>query len=374
MAATSIGNRHSRYVAGAVSALLCTLLGQIFLIFGVGDALTQLSYDIPFALRSDVKPAEVLVVYMDEESHHLLKQHSRFDLWDRVLHARLIDQLKKLGAKAVVFDVLFDAPTEKAADDQLVAAARNHGNVYVAGIVGSEVFNHQVIGTKPIRPFDELLNAVKGWGMVEWPDSGDGVIRQQYSGALTVPSLSWMVATQTTHGIALPSTQAWMNYYGPAGTIPWASYHQIISNTIAPSLVSNRVVYVGGLFSIGWSGGKGTDDFRTPYTRWDREHRKSPGVELNATAFLNLVRGDSLARSSPLAEVIGITLLGSLVEPEHVPGAAWQAHAEAHRLPRPERRRFRQRLLEHHLPACWTNCRAAECAREPSRRAPSESG
>ena len=297
---------------GAVAAILCTLLGQIFLIFGIGDFLTQLSYDIPFAFRSNIQPTEALLVYMDEESHHLLKQHSRFDLWDRGLHAQLIRRLKSLGAKAVVFDILFDSPNDPATDQELIAAVRDHGNVFVAGIIGSEVFNHQVIGTKPIRPFDGLHSAVKGWGMVEVPDS-DAVIREHYGGGLAVPSLNWMVATQSMGGIDSRPTRRWMNYYGPSGTLPWASYHHVISNTLAMSMVSNRVVYVGCLFSIGWAGGKGTDDFRTPYSRWDSEHRKSPGVELNATAFLNLIRNDWLRRSSPIAEVVGMTLLGTVL-------------------------------------------------------------
>ena len=40
------------------------------------------------------------------------------------------------------------------------------------------------------------------------------------------------------------------------------------------------------------------DDFRTPYTRWT-SGQKTPGVEINASIFLNLLRGDCRSRFSP---------------------------------------------------------------------------
>lgn len=302
------------YLAGAIVAVVCTLLGLCFLIFGVGEPLTHLSYDIPFAFRSTIKPSEVLLLYLDEESSHWLKQ-DRFDRWDRRLHTRALRQLKTLGAKAVVFDVLFQDNVDPVVDSDFVAAVQEHGNVFVAGVVGPEMFNEQVVGTKPIRPFPELAAAARGWGMVEVVSSSDSVIREQYTGALAVPSLNWLVATQLMGGVLPnePTARRWMNYYGPPGTIPWASYYHAISNTLSPSLVSNRVVYVGARFSISWTGGRGTDDLGTPYSRWERGHRKSPGVEVNATAFLNVLRGESLRRPSPWLEVLWIALMGMLL-------------------------------------------------------------
>ena len=299
-------------LAGVLVAGICTLLGLAFLIFGMGEWLTHLSYDIPFAFRRDIHPHEALLLYLDEESSHWLKQ-DRFDRWDRRLHTRSLRQLKELGARAVVFDVLFQDNVDPVVDSEFVAAVREHGNVFVAGVVGPEVFNEQVIGTKPIRPFPELASAVRGWGMVEAVSASDSVIREHYSGALAVPSLNWLVATQLMAKTNLQQQTAgrWMNYYGPPGTIPWASYYHVISNTLSPHLVSNRVVYIGARYSVGWTGGRGTDDLGTPYSRWERDHRKSPGVEVNATAFLNVLRNESLRRSSPFVEVLSIVLLGS---------------------------------------------------------------
>src|SRR5262249_7993420 len=46
----------------------------------------------------------------------------------------------------------------------------------------------------------------------------------------------------------------------------------------------------------------------TPYTRWNNE--KTPGVEINATIFLNLIRGDWLSRLSWGTECLLLSLAG----------------------------------------------------------------
>src|SRR6185436_19651649 len=59
--------------------------------------------------------------------------------------------------------------------------------------------------------------------------------------------------------------------------------------------------------------GAGTDDFRTPYSRWTGT--RSPGVEINATSYLNLCRKEWLERLSPWHEfllVVGVGVLFGL--------------------------------------------------------------
>ena len=137
------------------------LQGWVCLIFGVGNALTNLSFDIPFAFRGPVVPEEVVIVYMDEESHAALGQQPRFDLWDRTIHAQLIRKMRDYGAKAVAFDVWFDNTNNAAADRALVEAVRANGSVAVAAVVGVVTLNRQTIGTEPLRPFPALLSAAR---------------------------------------------------------------------------------------------------------------------------------------------------------------------------------------------------------------------
>jgi CHASE2 domain-containing sensor protein len=90
------------------------------------------------------------------------------------------------------------------------------------------------------------------------------------------------VARATATNLVAAPTERWMNYYGPPGTIPWISYSELLNpDSTTTARLSNRVVFVGTLFSVGFTGGKGTDDFATPYSSFTG--RKSPGVEVNAT-------------------------------------------------------------------------------------------
>jgi len=78
---------------------------------------------------------------------------------------------------------------------------------------------------------------------------------------------------------------------------------------IGPKIIAERRAekYLIDLFT----GGKGTDDFRTPYTRWSQT--KSPGVEINAITYLNLFRGDWLTEPAPITEFVLVLLAGTLL-------------------------------------------------------------
>ena len=292
----------------AVSAVGCALVGLLSLLLP-GGPFTNWSYDLLFALRSNITPDEAVIVYMDDESHRSLNQ-PWFQGWDRAIHAQLIEKLSALGARTIAFDILFDLPNTNhpAADERLVKAAASHGKVIVAGKITPIIVNGEIVGGAPTPPFDKLRSAVQ-WGLVESGD-GDRVIRLHASRFLDVDTLAWKVAQSVpTNHLYRASTERWLNYYGPPGTVPWVSYHQVLdTNFLASESFSNKVAYVGALYNVGFTGGKGTDDFRTPYSLWT--NRRSPGVEINATACLNLLRGDWLTRVSFWIEAVLIALLG----------------------------------------------------------------
>ena len=66
----------------------------------------------------------VTIVAVDDAS---LERYGRWDSWPRSLHAELIDRLQQAGAKAIVFDFLFDAPTGE--DELLTQAMQRSGDV-----------------------------------------------------------------------------------------------------------------------------------------------------------------------------------------------------------------------------------------------------
>lgn len=128
--------------------------------------------------------------------------------WRRSIHAHLIDLLSSLGAKAILFDIVFSSPGEKDDDGQLIEATKRAGNIYYP--VGFELLatgkirgpstpeeekrirvlekvapdfppfktgNPYVTG-KGFYPLPELLEAAKGVGHISATPDTDGVFRR----------------------------------------------------------------------------------------------------------------------------------------------------------------------------------------------------
>jgi CHASE2 domain-containing sensor protein len=300
-----------KWLAAIAAAAFPALIGLCFLTLPFLQGPVNYSYDLPFYFRPSHPVDEVVVLYMDERSETVLGQ-GRWDKWDRTVHARLIRKLTGAGAKAVVFDVVFGEDANAIANRELTDAARENGKVVVAAINGFRVHAGEIIGSEIIKPFDELA-AVTAWGMSEASDASKAVREHYRDTVFQIPSLAWRAA-ELVHGKleSDPFARHWFNFYGPPGYLPHQSYSDVFEKDFdLVTAFSNKVVFVGALWSVGFTGGKGTDDFRIPHTLWTG--RKAPGVEVNATAYLNLVRGDSLSRPSPLVEASLLTLFGALV-------------------------------------------------------------
>ncbi|MCC8995686.1 MAG: adenylate/guanylate cyclase domain-containing protein [Nitrosomonas sp.] len=84
-----------------------------------------------FQLRGAIKaPDEVVVVALDQQSAEQLKLHVKPRLWPRSIHARLIDHLAAAGASAIIFDLIFDTPSDiPEQDEELANAIKRAGNV-----------------------------------------------------------------------------------------------------------------------------------------------------------------------------------------------------------------------------------------------------
>ena len=274
-----------------------------------GQSLRELSYEIPFLFRKNIRPEGAIILYMDDDSHTRLNQDTNwFRPWDRSLHAALLDSLAPFKPKAVVFDILFDTPGSPDMDHRFLDAIKRNGRVVAAAKFTPHVHDGEIIASKLSKPFDPGIE----WGVAETAPE-DRMVRQDLrDSAFGAPSLALKVA-QVTGLPALPRPDAarWINYYGPPGTIPFHSYYEALSNQVSAAEISNKVIFVGAKYSVGWTGGKGTDDFRTPFTR--ATGLKSPGVEIVATTYLNLLRGDWLTELPRWAELLLMSIFGASV-------------------------------------------------------------
>ncbi len=299
----------------AIGAAGSVVLGVLFLVTDLGTKLANLSYDLPFYFRPDVTltNSEALVVFMDEDSRRALQQDPDNPAWDRALHARLLRALTNTGVRAVVFDVLFDRPTNNtaaAASRELADAITTLSNVVLAGSI--ELVNARgVIQGVTLRSAEEPIGSATPWsGAVELPRGPDGIVRRHFHDA-NFPSLALQTARLTGHAPLVQRPNVWFNHYGPPGTVPSVSYRQILDPVpLPPEKLRDKVLFIGSKPIIN-SQGTTRDEHPTPFTRWG--DGETPGVELQATAFLNFVRRDYLTQPPPLAEVGIFILLGAFI-------------------------------------------------------------
>jgi adenylate cyclase len=283
-----------------VAALV--LIGYAGVSYTSMDGIARWSYDVPFRWRGHIDVSEARIIYMDDKSADNLQQGI---VWDRSLHARLLDKLRQDGARAVFFDVVFTgASADPATDTAFAAAMQAHGNVFIGGALDISTEGRQYV-EKITPPAASFRRAAAGWGLLVFrPIDPDYGVRQIYMGTDQKASAVWVAAQKL--GLALPDTEEerantrWLNYYGPQGWIRNISYMSALSPTdTPPGFFKDKIVFVGGRSSMGPLS-LGKDEFATPYVRWrDAERNESnfsPGVEVHATALLNLLRGECLTR------------------------------------------------------------------------------
>jgi CHASE2 domain-containing sensor protein len=292
--------------AKLLGAVIIAALGTLCWGLSLTQGLTYFSYDFPFVLRFENRPTEALIVFMDDESRIRLKQPVEGP-WNRALHVRLLNELFADGAKAVVFDVLFDEPHDKVVDEQFAAAIKAHGHIVLGASVRPKKTGGKdgVIVESCKLPYGSLGTAAP-WGVAEMPQDEDGTIRRHYYDE-SYTNLSWQAAIAAAVAPDDREQPRWIDYYGPAGTIPHVSYDQVLNAETLPSgEISNKVVFVGMAPIIDYQGSVSFDEFKTPYSWW--AGTSTTGVEIQATAFLNLARRDWLTRLPMSIELLLIVM------------------------------------------------------------------
>ncbi len=301
------------------------------------DPLQTLSFDLPFLARSLVPalvrsspppPTEdIVILYMDDLSALQLGQTPGRP-FPRALHTQLLHRLADEGAAAVLFDAVFDSESDD--DPEFANALARCGNVFLGASLESDL--HADLGSTAGQPGfateqlskrnKTLYKSAKGWGLLTFrPLDPDYGVRRLFPG---LPrdgldpwaSITWKAAQFL--GADLPPDphpdrfrNRWIQFYGPPHFLPHASYARALQadGGIAPGFFKNKIVWIGGRSQLASSPGKLLDEFSTP---WSRFHGQvyTPGVEIHATALLNLLHRDWLNRVPPRAELLFVLLFG----------------------------------------------------------------
>src|SRR5258708_5796044 len=101
--------RQHRLFRPAAGALLTAGCGLVLWGTSLGDSWVNFSYDYLFRFNSRSVTTPVVIIKMDNEAYDS-SQQNRKELWDRGLHAELLNRLANDGCRLVVFDARFYLP------------------------------------------------------------------------------------------------------------------------------------------------------------------------------------------------------------------------------------------------------------------------
>ncbi|MEA3213480.1 MAG: adenylate cyclase [Chthoniobacter sp.] len=291
---------------------LIVVVGLVCTAFRLGNPLARLSYDLTFRFAHPYAPPEVVLVTIDDQSRKELGIPAGRAV-SRARQAKLLERLTRDGARIVFYDLIFDLPSDDPAEDEAFATAmKRHGSVVLSGL-HDKVARNSVTEEIIAEPTPLLRGAARGWGLAgPLLLDPDNTVRRVGLPLTEEPLAHWLVAELAN----APATKAhadreavrWLNYYGPAGTIPWCSFHEALDERMrSPEFFRGKIVCIGGKPSpVGRKFGE--DEFGYPHARWGAPY--IIGLEIHATALLNLLRGEWLQRLSLPMELALVALLG----------------------------------------------------------------
>ncbi|WP_395065678.1 CHASE2 domain-containing protein [Paraburkholderia silvatlantica] len=289
--------------AGVVVVVLCVL-------WRLTSGADHLVYDRLLSARTLPVSPDIVLVEIDNASVAALGRWP----WPRELHARLVDQLAKAGAAAVVYDVLF---TESSPGDAHFAQALRARPAFLPILLTPADDTGRREAVRPVAP---LAQAVAGMGHINLEVDSDGIVRsvalfegdaQQRWPQLMVPV--WRAvrngAVKLAHGTpaaaqrddvlqaAAPGSEA--RFLIPFGANSQAfhkvSFADVLDGRVPPEQLRGRVAIVGvtasGLY----------DRFATPLSG---TLGPLPGLYIHAIVLDTLLNGSAIQPVAPLMVVL----------------------------------------------------------------------
>ncbi len=162
--------KYAAYLAGV-------FILSVFSLFRVFEIYELQTLDLRFKLRPplEVSP-DIVIIEINEDT---IKEFGRWP-FSREYHAYLIDALRQLGARAIVFDILFGEPTPQ--DEELIAATGSaKGLVYYPIALKDEGKGARFLSKSPeieVPLIEGLAGSAKGVGFINAVADMDGKIRR----------------------------------------------------------------------------------------------------------------------------------------------------------------------------------------------------
>jgi adenylate cyclase len=253
--------------------------------------------DARYSIRGSRKPpSSVVFVAIDPATFQELRTNFPFP---RRYDARVIDNLRRGGARTIALDIDFSHATDEHNDLALYEAVkRAHGKIVLAATeVGAKGYT-EVLGGP-----ENLKEAGARAGEDHFTVDTDGVVRRfgkAYNALGSFPVVAWEVFT----GRRLPASRFGggslpIDYVGPQETFKSIPYAGVMRNEFPPNTFRGKLVIVGASAPLL------QDIHATPLSR------TMPGPEIWANATATLLQDVPLTEAPNWLDILLIVLLGA---------------------------------------------------------------
>ncbi|WP_109354068.1 CHASE2 domain-containing protein [Sphingorhabdus sp. EL138] len=302
---TAMLSPHRRLSGLLLVAVAALLVGLLSLTTFMRD-LDGRSFDY-LSTTAPVVPEQpgITLIAIDEPSMDAIGQQWP---WPRSQHAELIRQLREAGTKAIAFDVLFAEPSDDVEDQALVDAM---GQDII--LAADETIIERPYGSTLVRtqPMPKLIAAGAQTGIASLSMDGDGVLRNMplYRDGF----MAKLIKMATGKTVPENRTPRRIQHFGPAGSYPTISYYQALDpdTYLPPDYLKDQIVIVGfALQTNADVAAGGIDAFETAYTL--RSRQLTPGIEVQATIFDNMLAGLSIAQTPRWLSLLFVVIAAAL--------------------------------------------------------------
>ncbi|MEA2420993.1 MAG: adenylate cyclase, partial [Thermoleophilaceae bacterium] len=257
--------------------------------------------DARFSVRgTQAVPRDVVVVQVDDVTFGDLQERWPFR---RSLHARVIDRLRRAGARTIAYDVQFTEPTMPREDNALILAiGRARGMVLSTTEVArggrtAVLGGGRVLGEVHARAANTVIEPDPGGVLRRAPFQHDGL--KGFAVAAAEQAQGRSISTGDT---GKDERRFWIDYRGPPGTVPAVSFSRVLRGAFPDGLFRGRLVVVG-------ASAPSLNDVHATSASGDA---LMSGPEIQASAIDTALRGFPLRQVPDALAAVLIVLMAAL--------------------------------------------------------------
>jgi adenylate cyclase len=293
--------------------------------------------DTRFSIRGNLAtPDDVVVVGVDDVTFGAT--HFRWP-FSRDVQARVVNHLAAAGAKVIAEDIQYTEPTTPmpGCGDKCVNLANEQDNAIFLAVQRASARGSKVVLSTTEVGKDGSTNIFGGHigasgaraanGLI--PLDADGVSRRFPHEIQGLKTFAVVAAEgklgQRVEQSAFPGTDAWIDYAGPPGRVPFISFSRVYYGTFDPASVRGKVVVVGAtaptlqdVHPTSTSGGENMSGPEIQANAIDTVLRSFPlksapsWLNILAIFVLGMVPALLALRFSAIWTIIGSLLLGGI--------------------------------------------------------------